>query len=232
VLHGGLCTIEACLGPILPLLAPGRRLIAVEQQAHGHTADIDRPLTFEQMADDTAAVLRALSVEKADVFGYSDGGNVALRMAMAHPSLVDRLAVFGTNANNEGLVPGLVEMFATLKAEDMPKEFRDAYEKVAPNPKGFATLVKKVMQQAVAFEGWTREELQSVRSPTLVMVGDRDIVRPEHAVEMFRQIPSAQLAVLPGRDHLTPIAAPGEVGAIINRFLSEPLPASSGTGGH
>jgi pimeloyl-ACP methyl ester carboxylesterase len=232
VLHGGICTIEACLGPILPVLASGRRLIAVEQQAHGHTADIDRPLTFEQMADDTAAVLRILHVEKADIFGFSDGGNVALRLAMVHPTLVDRLALFGTNANNEGFVPGLVDMFATVKAEDMPKEFREAYEKAAPDPKGFATLVGKVMQQALAFKGWTREELQSIRSPALVMVGDRDIIRPEHALEMFRQIPNAQLAVLPGRDHLAPMTAPGEVGGIVNRFLNDPLPPSGGTGGH
>jgi pimeloyl-ACP methyl ester carboxylesterase len=228
VLHGGMCTIEACLGPILPVLAPGRRLIAVEQQAHGHTADIDRPLTFEQMADDTAALLRTLHVEKADVFGYSDGGNVALRLAMAHPGLVDRLAVFGTNANNEGLAPGLVDLFATVKAEDIPKEFRQAYEKAAPDPKGFASLVRKVMHQALAFKGWTPEELRSIRSPALVMVGDRDIVRPEHAVEMFRQLPNAQLAVLPGRDHFAPMTVPVEVGAMVNQFLSSPLPAPGG----
>lgn len=232
LLHGGLCTIDVCLGPLIPVLAPGRQLIAVEQQAHGHTADIDRPLTFEQMAEDTVAVLRTLQIQKADVFGYSDGGNVALRIAMKHPGLVDRLAVFGTNANNDGLAPGLVEAFRTLKPEDLPAEFREAYEKVAPDPQQFPTLVRKVMEQALAFKGWTRDDLQSIQAPALVMVGDRDIVRPEHAVEMFRQLPHAQLAILAATDHAAPITTAAEVGGIVDRFLRGPLPSASGFGEH
>lgn len=232
LLHGGICTIEACLGPLVPRLASGRQLIAIEQQAHGHTADLERPLTFEQMAEDTVAVLRVLQVERADFFGYSDGGNVALRVAMTHPALVDRLAVYGTNASNEGLAPGLVEAFATLKGEDMPPEFRQAYEKVAPDPKQFGTLVRKVMDQALAFEGWSKEQMQSVQAPVLIAVGDRDIVLPEHAVEMFRQLPHGQLAVLAARDHGAPITAPAEIGALVDRFLRGPLPGAGGFGGH
>src|ERR1041385_1061056 len=87
LLHGGLCTIESCLASIIPALAKDRRVIAIEQQAHGRTADIDRPLSYEQMAEDTAALLREIGVQKADIFGYSMGGAIALRLGMKHPAL-------------------------------------------------------------------------------------------------------------------------------------------------
>lgn len=224
LLHGGLCTIEACLGTLRAPLAKTRKTIAVEQQGHGRTADIDRPLTFEQMAEDTAALLRQLKVQNADFFGYSDGGNVALRIAMRHPSLVRKLVMFGTNYNNEGLVPGLVEAFKTVKAEDIPKAFREAYEKVAPDPKRWPTLVAKVMKQALEFKGWRPEEMKSIKAPTLVMIGDSDIVRPEHAVEMFRLLPHAQLAVLPGSDHFAVAEGADWVLWMTKAFLDAPMP--------
>ncbi|MGQ0569177.1 MAG: alpha/beta fold hydrolase [Armatimonadota bacterium] len=224
VLHGGLCTIEACLGKVRPPLAKARKTIAIEQQGHGRTADADRPLTFEQMAEDTAAVLRQLKIERADFFGYSDGGNVALRIAMRHPALVRKLVVFGTNYNNDGLVPGLVEAFKVMKAEDIPKEFREAYVKVAPDPKQWPTLVAKVMKQALEFKGWRPEEIKSIKAPTLIMIGDADIVRPEHAVEMFRLLPHAQLAVLPGTDHFAPVHRADWIVSMTKAFLDAPMP--------
>lgn len=224
LLHGGLCTIEACLGKVRPPLATNRKTVAVEQQAHGHTADIDRPLTFEQMADDTVALLRQLKIENADFLGYSDGGNVALRIAMRHPDLVRKLVVLGANYNNDGLVPGLVEAFKVLKAEDIPKEFQEAYAKVAPDPKQWPTLVAKVMKQALEFKGWRPEDIQSIRAPTLVMIGDADIVRPEHAVEMFHLLPHGQLAVLPVSDHFAPVQRPDWIVSMTKEFLDAPMP--------
>lgn len=224
LLHGGLCTIEACLGKLRPSLARTRKTIAIEQQGHGRTADIDRPLTFEQMAEDTVAVLQQLKIRNADFFGYSDGGNVGLRIAMRYPALMRKLVVIGTNYNNDGLVPGLMDAFKTLKAEDVPKEIRDAYVKVAPDPKRWPTLVAKVMKQALEFKGWRPEEMKSIKAPTLVMIGDGDIVRPEHAVEMFRLLQHAQLAVLPGSDHFVIGKRADWVISMTTAFLAAPMP--------
>ena len=178
-------------------------MIAVEQQGHGRTADIDRPLSFTQEADDTAGLLKQLGVETANVFGYSDGGNVGWGLAIRYPKLVGRLVVAGTNTNNDGLQPGIldiVKVYAELDpaatAARMPAALRDAYVKVAPRPQDWPTLVSKVMKQGVAFTGWRPEELKAVKAPVIVVIGDADIVRPEHAVENHRLIPQAQLAVL------------------------------------
>src|SRR5687767_6893545 len=125
LLHGGLCTIEVCLGKLRPALAKGWKTIAIEQQAHGRTADRDRPLTHEQMAEDTAALLRQLKIRNADFFGYSMGGSIALRIALRHPDLVRKVVIIGTSFNNEGLIPGLVENIKALKAEEVPPQFRE-----------------------------------------------------------------------------------------------------------
>lgn len=109
LLHGGISTIGTSFGKLRPALAGRWKTIAVEQQAHGHTADIDRPLRFEQMADDTAALLGTLGIAKADFLGYSDGGNVAFAVAIRHPELMERVVLAGTNFNNEGLDPDILK---------------------------------------------------------------------------------------------------------------------------
>jgi pimeloyl-ACP methyl ester carboxylesterase len=224
LLHGGLTDIKTSFGTVIPMLAKSRQIIAVEQQAHGHTADIDRPLTFEQMADDTAALLRQIGVEKADFFGYSDGGNVAIAIAIRHPDLVRKVAVAGTNFNNEGLQPGLVEFFESATAEDLGPEMRDLYASVAPNPDDWPTLVEKVMQQALAFEGWSPEQLQTINAPVLFVIGDADIVRPEHAVEMVHLLPYANLAVLPNTDHFMRLQSPEWLLSMLTDFSDAPMP--------
>ena len=197
LIHGGVFTIEDCMGPVRNALAAGRRTISMEQQAHGRTADIDRPLSYDQMVEDTAALLKQLKVENADVVGYSMGGAIALRLAQKHPALVRKAVVFGTGYSGAGFPPGFLEGFKTLKAEDIPAAFRQAYEKVAPNPKGWPTLVEKIKGMVANAKDMTADDLKAIKAPVLVMIGDADIVRAEHAVEMYRLIPNAKLAVLP-----------------------------------
>jgi pimeloyl-ACP methyl ester carboxylesterase len=224
LIHGGVCTIGTCFGMIRPPLAKNWKTVAVELQGHGHTADVARPLTFEQMAEDTAALLRQLKIEQADFIGYSVGGGVALRIAMRYPDLVRKLVVIGTTYNNDGLVPGLLENFKTMKAEDIPAEFREAYAKVAPDAKQWPTLVIKVMKLGLEFKGWRPEDIQSIKAPVLVIIGDADIVQPEHAVQMFRLFPHAQLAVLPGTDHFAPMQRPYWIVPMVEAFLNAPMP--------
>ncbi len=224
LIHGGVCTIDTCFGKVRPLLAKNWKTVAVELQGHGHTADVDRPLTFEHLAEDTYALLRQLKIENADFVGYSIGGGVALQIAMRHPDLVHKLVVIGTTYNNQGLVPGLLLVFKTMKPEDIPEEFREAYERTAPDPKHWSTLVAKVMKLGLESKGWRPEEIQSIKAPVLVMIGDADIVRPEHAVQMFRLLPHAQLAVLPGSDHFLPMQRSDWAVPMIEAFLNAPMP--------
>lgn len=208
-----------------PKLSKNRQVIAVELQGHGHTADIDRPLTFEQMADDTAALLKKLEIEEADFFGYSMGGNVALAIAIRHPNLVGRVAMNGSNYGKmeDAYEPESLEQFKTLPANFAPAMLKGPYDKVAPNPKQWPVLVAKVKTMGLEFKGFAREDMKSIKAPVLITLGDRDGVRPEHAVEMFRLIPNAQLAVFPGGDHFLLWTSPDTVLSPIRAFLDAPV---------
>jgi pimeloyl-ACP methyl ester carboxylesterase len=214
LLHGGLTSISTSFGALIPTLAQNHKIIAVEQQGHGHTADIDRPLSYLQMAHDTAALLKELNIENADIFGYSDGGNVGLGLAIHYPELVRKLAIGGTNYNNEGVAPENIEFMKNATAEDLGPELRDLYASEAPNPDDWPIVAEKVMKLGAEFEGWPVEEMQAIQAPTLVMIGDADIVFPEHA----------NLAVLPATDHFLRLFDGQWVLAFIEDFYSAPMP--------
>lgn len=224
LLHGGMCTIEASFLKLRPLWAPHRTTIAVEQQGHGRTPDIDRALRFEQMADETSAVLKALNQTQVDVFGYSDGGNVALALAMRHPKQVRRIAVYGTNANNEGLDDTMRDVLLRGAREapeqvaaKMPEVLRKAYEDVAPQP-DWPTLVHRVMVQAATFKGWSAEALRALDAPVLTMVGDHDAVTVAHALWMSQTM-HGPLAVLPASDHSAPMQRADWIASMVDDFL-------------
>ncbi|WP_406695070.1 alpha/beta fold hydrolase [Singulisphaera sp. Ch08] len=224
LLHGGGSTIETSFGKVLLPFAKNRQVIAFEQQGHGRTADVDRPFSFEQSADDTAALLRYLKIERADFYGYSNGGNVALQIAIRHPELVRKLVVAAAMFKNDGLDPKLRESLKHASPEDMPASLREAYLKVAPNPEALPTFVAKCAKRMLEFEDWREEDLRSIDAPTMVMIGDADVVRPEHAVEMLRLLPLGQLAVLPGTDHMTLVERDDLLLAMIPTFLDSPMP--------
>ena len=203
LLHGGGDTIETSFREILPALARERQVIAFEQQGYGHTADIvDRPFSFEQSADDTAALLDYLRVEKADLFGFSNGGTIALLVAVRHPQVVRRLVLASTIFKRDGAYPGLWEAMANARLENMPREFREAYLEVSPEPQNLRLFHDKAAQRMRDFTDISSNAVRGIAAPTLVIVGDSDVVRPEHAVEMFRLLPHAQLAVLPHTEHV------------------------------
>ncbi len=221
VLHGAFGWATA-----YPKLAKNRQLIAVELQGHGHTEDIDRPLTVENMADDVAGLLKHLKVEKADVFGYSMGGAVALGLVIRHPKLIDKVAINGSHAfkMEDAYEPETFKQFKSIPPDFAPAVLKDAYDKVAPDPKQWPALVAKVKKMGLESKGFTRDELKAIQSPVLIALGDRDGVRPEHAVEMFRLIPNAQLAMFPGGDHFLLWTSPDTVLGPVAAFLDAPLP--------
>ena len=237
LLYGGLCTTDT-VSELRQLLNAKWTTIGVEQQAHGHTADVDRPLRFEQMADDTAAVLRHLDVSACHAFGWSDGGNVALGLAIRHPKLIDRLAICGTNGDNEGLDPKMLKQMQDGLSSDpqkaaasMPTMLREAYEQVAPRPQDWPVLVQRVFEQAVSFKGWTDDQLKAVKSPVLVMIGDQDIVPVAHANKLYKLFSQSELAVLPRTDHMASVSRVEWVAIMLGEFLtanlSAPLPMSA-----
>jgi len=209
---------------VYPTLAKNRQVIAVELQGHGHTADIDRPLTIENMADDVAALLKHLKIERADIFGYSMGGNVALGVAIRHPGLVGKVAINGSHYSKmeDAYEPATFQQFKSIPADFAPSVLKGPYDKVAPDPKQWPALVAKIKKMGLESRGFAREDLKSIKAPFLITLGDRDGVRMEHAVEMFRLIPNAQLAVFPGGDHFLIWTSPETVLAPVAAFLDRP----------
>jgi pimeloyl-ACP methyl ester carboxylesterase len=210
---------------VYPALARNRRQIAVELQGHGHTADIDRPLTIEHMADDVAALLKHLKIEQADVFGYSMGGNVALALAIRHPGLVDRVVINGSYFGKieEAYEPETFNQFKSMPADFAPAMLKGPYDKVAPDPQQWPVLVAKVKKMGLEWKGFTREQMKSIQARVLITLGDHDGVRPEHAVETFRLIPNARLAVFPGGDHFLLWTSPDTVLGPAAAFLDAPV---------
>jgi pimeloyl-ACP methyl ester carboxylesterase len=210
---------------VYPILAKDRQVIAVELQGHGHTGDIDRPLSALQMADDVAALLNELKIDRADVFGHSMGGNVAIALAIRHPERVRKMAVNGTHFGSleEAYGPDGPKQFQNIPADFAPPPLKAPYDRVAPDPKQWPTLVAKVKQMALTFPGFAREEMKAIKAPVLITIGDRDGVRPEHTVEMFRLIPSSQLAIFPGADHFLLWQNPEKLLPVVAEFLNAPL---------
>src|ERR687897_659281 len=240
VLHGAYMTIDA-MGEVVPELAESRQVIAADLQGHGRTADVDRPLSYEQMADDTAALLRHLGIEQADVFGYSMGGAAALQVAIRHPEVVRKLVVASASYTSEGAHLELLEMIPSITPEAFAgTPIEEEYLRTAPNPDDFPTLVAKLKQLDMEPFAWPPEDVRGIAAPALLIVGDSDVIRLEHAVELFQLLgggvmgdlaglPKAQLAVLPGTTHFVPpgsaVLDPADwLLSMIPPFLDVPMP--------
>jgi pimeloyl-ACP methyl ester carboxylesterase len=230
LLHGSFGNVEGW-GSVLPALATNRQVIAVELQGHGHTADRDMPLTFERLAEDTAQLLKQLKIQDADIFGYSMGGTVGLGVAIRYPELVRKLAILGSTAGNpkDTYEPESYKQYQSLPADFAPPMLKEPYDRMAPDPARWPILVQKVKNMGPGFKGYSEIQLKAIKAQVLVMIGDREGVRPEHAVEMFRQIPNAQLAVFPGGDHFMLFLSPEKVLATLVPFLDSNALASSRT---
>ena len=237
LLHGAFSAIGTSFQHVLPGLAKTRQVIGIEMQAHGRTADIDRALSPEQMADDTVAALGQLGIEKADFFGYSMGSDVALHIVVRHPDVVRKLVLASATYTLNGVHPGLMDGLAEMKPEIMfGSPWHEEYMRIAPRPEDFAVLFEKKTQMDRELKDFSAEDISAIKAPTLLIIGDSDLVRPEHAVEMFRLLgggvfgdtpaglPASQLAVLPGTSHVTLVDRADLLLAIIPPFLDAPEP--------
>jgi pimeloyl-ACP methyl ester carboxylesterase len=239
LLHGGLGAIEM-FGPNLPALAKGRQVIAVDLQGHGRTADIDRPISVELMADDIAALIKHLKLDRPDVMGYSLGGGVALQTAIRHPELVGKLVIVSTPIRRNAFYPDILAQQGqvTKAAAEAMKQtpMYQLYASLAPRPEDWARLLGKI-GDAMKNDFDLTTQVAGIKATTLIVAGDADIFPPAHAVEVFGLLgggkrdggwdgsgrPKSRLAILPGLTHYTIFSAPALAATVIP-FLDEPAP--------
>lgn len=198
LIHGGGSTLETTFGRIIPFLQKTHKVIAVEMQAHGHTADIERPLSFEQDADDVAALLKHLKINKADVFGFSNGASTTLQIAVRHPQMVNKIIVASTMYKMAGAMPGFADMMKNATFEAMPQPYKDAFLKINRDKNALYQMYKRDVTRMQNFKDMTDAQIKSITAPALIIAGNQDVVTPEHAVEMYRNMQKGQLVILPG----------------------------------
>ncbi len=231
LIHGGGSTIQSTFSAIIPKLVADYRLIAMELQNHGRSGSRDIPETFEQDADDVAALVSGLGIKKASFLGFSNGGNTALQIAMRHPGLVESLIVASTAVKRNGFVSGFFESMKDATLSFMPADLQVAFLKVNPDRRKLLHMFEKDRDRMIAFNDWKEKEIQAIRAPTLVISADKDVVVPEHAVHLHRLIPTCQLLIVPGGhgDYLEErchwgSAIPEAVASLMHAFISHPYP--------
>ena len=235
VLHGAYMNIPS-MGAIVPKLAATHRVYALELQGHGRTTDVDRPITYANLADDIAAFMDAVGLPKADVFGYSMGAEAGLQLAIRHPSKVNRLVAASVAYDLRGWQPEFQAAIPQMTVEmivAMP--FAAEYRKLAPNPEGFPALVEKLIaleKQPMAWE----TEVKKVKTPVLLIAGDADVMTLEHSIALFRllgggvmgdmgkPLAASRLAILPATSHTAVVAQPDLLLAVIEPFFRGETP--------
>ncbi|MFK7691328.1 alpha/beta fold hydrolase [Paenibacillus sp. HJGM_3] len=221
LLHGAFMNLDSSFGQLIPELAKTRTIIAIEQQGHGRTADIDRPLSYQQMADDTAALLEQIGVEKADFFGWSMGGNIASQIAVRHPEIVDKVAVTGANFGPiiTAFTPEGYNGFVSIPDDFAPPALKEPYDKLAPKPEQWSEVVVKVREMGIAYQGISADRLRDIQVPFMVMAGDHDTVDLNHLLDTYRLLPKGSLAVVPNSDHFLPVMRYQDVLMLLEDFL-------------
>lgn len=235
VLHGAYMSIPA-MGEIIPMLARTRRVYAVELQGHGRTPDIDRPITYPNLADDVAAFMDAVGLERADVFGYSMGAAVGLQLAIRHPEKVNRLVAASVAYDARGWQPAFTAMLPQMTPDMLAgSSLETEYRKLAPNPDGFRELARKLIALEHEPMAW-EDDVKALRMPVLLIAGDADVVTLEHTVALFRllgggvmgdkgqPLPASRLAILPATSHTAVIMQPALLHALIEPFLRGEVP--------
>lgn len=221
LLHGGFATIETW-GAQTPALAERYRVYLPERRGHGRTPDVAGPTGYEIMARDTIAFMDALNISSAHLVGWSDGASVGLEVALLRPDLVRKLVFMSAPADFSGLRSSVQAMSANLTPDFLPPMLREAYEALSPDgPEHFPVVFEKL---AAVFKTEPRHglaDLERLTAPTLVILGDDDVVAIDHAGALLEAIPDAQLAVVPGTDHGLLFEKPEMVNRLILDFLAD-----------
>lgn len=198
LIHGGGSTIQSNFEKVIPLFAKNRKVIAVELQAHGRTSDRNADSSFEQDADDVATLLKNLKIDKADIFGFSNGGTTTLQIAIRHPEVVDRIIVGSALTKRSGAPVQLWEFMKQAHLDNMPAQLKEAYLKVSPDSNGLQVMHDRDAKRMLEFKDIPDDKIKSIKVPTLIIIGDKGVTTPEHALEIHRLIPNSELSIIPG----------------------------------
>jgi pimeloyl-ACP methyl ester carboxylesterase len=224
VLPAGLCTIAVMGGQIEPLAVESYRVIAIDARGVGPSSNTAPGLTYETMSDDVAGVMDALKITRADIVGWSDGGNLGLDLARRHPDRVRKVVAFGANHTPapDGEDPAMVKEFKEAKPDGaMFWPIRRMYEKSSPTPEKWPVLFEQERTMAFTQPNWSLEQLGFIHAPVLLINGEHDLVLRSYAIEMKNAIPGARLEIIPGGTHEVPLAQPDAVNRILLRFLKQ-----------
>ena len=231
LLHGAYMNIDMNWAQLLPELSKTRKVVAIEMQGHGRTADTGRPLSFENMADDVAQTLKYLKFDTADVIGYSLGGIVALKLAIENPAMVKKLVIISSPYKSEGWLPAIRNLFQTFKPEFFDATpLKSAYEAVAPDPKHWHDFVTKMIEFDKKEYNLGEEKIKAIKSPVLLIMGDNDGIDMEHKARFYKLLggdvsgdmaglPKSQLAILPGSTHVSLMMKTGELLSYLKPFI-------------
>ncbi|HRF16008.1 MAG TPA: alpha/beta hydrolase [Bacteroidia bacterium] len=198
LIHGGGSTIQTTFGRVIPLFSKDRQLICVELQAHGRTGDRNTPISFEQDADDVAALLKNLNINKADIFGFSNGGNTALQIAIRHPEICNKVVAGSVLLKRDGTFPQFWEFMKNGTFEQMPQQYKEAFIKVTPDSTKLITMYQKCADRVINLKDFSDDQIKSIKAPVLLINGDQDVASAEHMVAMTKLIPNCKLAIIPG----------------------------------
>jgi pimeloyl-ACP methyl ester carboxylesterase len=207
LLHGGMLSIDLSFATLIPDLAARHRVIGVEMQGHGRTADIEREITPAALAGDIVALLDELGIERAHVFGHSLGAAVTFELAVSYPERVRSVVPASASVRMEGMHEDLTDPAKQATSSRMPTQqdfadMQETYSKLSPHPEHFGDFLASLSSTAADLQGWSDEQLAGITAPTLLIIGDHDFTTVEHGALMLELIPGATLAVLPGATHM------------------------------
>jgi pimeloyl-ACP methyl ester carboxylesterase len=207
LLHGGMLSIDLNFAGLIPTLARKHRVIGVEMQGHGRTADIDREITPAALASDIIGLLDHLGIERAHVLGHSMGAAVALELAVNHPDRVLRVVPISASVRPDGMHEDLADPSRFATSDRLPTqqdfaEFSAEYKRLSPHPEHFDDFLARLSASNADLEGWSDEQLAAITAPVLIVQGDRDFTTNQHAALMQQLIPRSQLAILPDTTHM------------------------------
>ncbi|MCF0063164.1 alpha/beta hydrolase [Dyadobacter chenwenxiniae] len=230
LIHGGGSTIETTFGRVLDELAKNYQVIAVELEAHGRTGDRGVPLSFEQDADDVAGLLKNLNIQKADIFGFSNGGTTGFQIAIRHPEIVNKLIVASAIFKKGGAPEVIWDFIRNGSLDSMPQQLKDGFKEVNQNAQALHTMFTRDQERMNTFKDISEHLIAGIKAKTLILVGDNDVTKPEHALEMHRLIAGSELMIIPGGhgDYIGEITTLGNgptayshVTGLIERFLTD-----------
>lgn len=232
LIHGGGSTIETTFGRVIQSLAEHRKVIAIELQAHGRTSDRDSDLSFEQDADDAVGLLHYLKIDRADFFGFSNGGTTTLQIAIRHPQVVNKIVLGSALSKRNGVPEQFWDFMKQATLDNMPPELKSAYFKVAPESDRLQVMHGRDVKRMMDFQDITDQQIKSIKAPALIINGDKDVITPEHALEMHRLLSNSELAIMPGLhgeyiEEVTTLKSKSHqanfVIQMIERFLDSPV---------